>query len=237
MVLGGGGAAIRLPARPDLFIEFYLGEPYRIEADGERPSPTPADVMVVAPHVMRRVTLHLSGMVQAFHISLQPTAIHRLFGMPTTHLTDNAVEGSAVLGPFYNSLRDTVLAAPDFEARARAAERWLAARLDEARAEDAVDVAARLLRRANGRLPLDLLAARTGLGERQWRRRFALEAGAPPKLYSRVARLDAALALRCAWPDLPWSELAVRGGYFDQSHLLRDARELLGASPAVWLGA
>ncbi len=236
MTLTGEGMSVRLPARPDLFIEIYLGEAYRIAANGGVAAPTPSDVMIVSPHIRRRVTLHLGGEIQVFHVSLQPTALHRLFGVDAAELADDAVEARLVFGAGYDRLRDAVLAAPDFAGRVAAAQGWFASRLDEARADDPVDAAARLLRRAGGRLSLDRLAARTGLSERQWRRRFELQTGVAPKLYARIARLDGALALRRARPDLSWSELAVAGGYFDQSHLLRDSRELLGCTPAAWLG-
>ncbi|WP_432898817.1 hypothetical protein ACQP1S_22480 [Micromonospora matsumotoense] len=30
-----------------------------------------------------------------------------------------------------------------------------------------------------------------------------------------------------------WAELAVRGGYYDQAHLIREFREFTGATPAA----
>ncbi len=235
MDLGSAEALVYLPARPDLFLEIYLGEPYRAASGGAPPSAVASDVMLISPHVDRRVTLHLSGWVHAFHISLQPTAVHRLFGVPSAGLVDEAVEGRAVLGYRLDLLRDGVLAARDFEGRVRAAARWFADRLEEARPEDGVDFSARMLRRAGGRLPLARLAARAELGERQWRRRFRHQAGLAPKLYARIARLNVALDLGRSHPHLDGSELALRSGYFDQSHLLRETRDLLGATPAAWL--
>ena len=235
MALGSVETRVRLPGRPDLFVEIYLGDPYRVADGAAPPARTPSDIMVVSPHIERRVTLCLTGFVHAFHISLQPTATHRLFGVPAPDLVDQAIEGRLLLGPGMAALRDGVLAAPDFEGRVAAAVRWFGSRLQAARAEDGVDFTARLVRRAHGRLPLAPLAARAGLGERQWRRRFEHQTGLAPKTYSRLARLNAAIELARLHPGLGGSELALRSGYFDHSHMLRDARAILGATPASWI--
>ncbi|MGH6690231.1 MAG: helix-turn-helix domain-containing protein [Gammaproteobacteria bacterium] len=55
-----------------------------------------------------------------------------------------------------------------------------------------------------------------------------------PKRYSRVRRFQRALAL-ATLPrprPVPWAELALAAGYFDQAHLCRDWRKLTGLSPA-----
>jgi AraC-like DNA-binding protein len=52
-----------------------------------------------------------------------------------------------------------------------------------------------------------------------------------------VLRFQRALALarRAGTPD--WGRLATACGYFDQSHLIHDFRELAGMSPVVLLRA
>jgi AraC-like DNA-binding protein len=45
-----------------------------------------------------------------------------------------------------------------------------------------------------------------------------------------VLRLQQALQSRQA-QGLAWSELAIDAGYYDQAHLIRDARMLFGATP------
>jgi AraC-like DNA-binding protein len=37
--------------------------------------------------------------------------------------------------------------------------------------------------------------------------------------------------------DLDWVSVALDAGYYDQSHLIADVRELTGLSPGSWLGA
>lgn len=71
-------------------------------------------------------------------------------------------------------------------------------------------------------------AQAVGLGARQFERVFTGAFGLRPKLFQRVARVEAllrdALAARSSGADL-----ALRHGFYDQSHMARDLRLLAGA--------
>jgi AraC-like DNA-binding protein len=226
---------LTFPIRPDLFIDFHLTDYLRIRSSDGDPRAINSDVIVVAPHAGRLVTGHLTGTVHHFCIQLQPTALHRLLGIGMQQLTDLYVPAADLFGPSLHRLRDAVLSARGFDARVAASERWLADMRHGARNLDGVDIAAHAVRHTGGLAALDLLASRAGLSERQWRRRFTEQTGLPPKLYARITRLDTVLERRRAEPDMSWAEIAQRSGYSDQSHMLRDARDLLGTTPARWL--
>lgn len=226
---------LTFPIRPDLFIDFHLTDYLRIRSSDGDPRAISSNVIVVAPHAGRLVTGHLTGMIHHFCIQLQPTALHRLLGVEMQHLTDLYVPAGDLFGARLHRLRDAVLRAPSFDARVVASERWFADVLHGARDLDGIDITARAVRKSGGLAPLDLLASRAGLSERQWRRRFTEQTGLPPKLYARITRLDTVLERRRATPDVSWAEIAQRSGYSDQSHMLRDARDLLGTTPARWL--
>ncbi len=88
----------------------------------------------------------------------------------------------------------------------------------------------RIIRTA-GAEPIAEIARAIGLSPRQLRRRFAAETALSPKELARVRRVRAVAASAAAQGN-SWVELASRGGYADQSHLVREFRELLGMSPA-----
>jgi AraC-like DNA-binding protein len=68
----------------------------------------------------------------------------------------------------------------------------------------------------------------TGLTLRQFERVFSASFGLRPKLFQRVARVEGLLreALPSARTD---ADIALRHGYYDQSHMARDLRALVGA--------
>lgn len=70
-----------------------------------------------------------------------------------------------------------------------------------------------------------------GLSSRQLRRRFTAAMGYGPAMFGRIARLDRMTELLAVAPRAPLVELAASAGYYDQAHLNRDCRALLGLTP------
>ena len=88
-----------------------------------------------------------------------------------------------------------------------------------------------LVRSTSGRLPCERLAASLGLSDRHFRRQVHDATGLPPKFYARAVRFVQAMLIadRACVPD--WADVAVRSGYCDQSHLIRECVTLTGIAP------
>ena len=69
-----------------------------------------------------------------------------------------------------------------------------------------------------------------GLGRRQLERRCLALLGMSPKPFARLERFHHALSAVVVHDALPLAHAAFDGGYCDQSHLTRDARQLGGAT-------
>jgi AraC-like DNA-binding protein len=82
--------------------------------------------------------------------------------------------------------------------------------------------------------PIAEQARAAGLSERQFRRRFAAEWGASPKLWQRLARVDAMLAALHprSWEPAQGGDPAVR--FADEPHLIREFRRLTGFTPRAY---
>jgi AraC-like DNA-binding protein len=90
-----------------------------------------------------------------------------------------------------------------------------------------------LLRDAEGRVPIDGIAARTGASARHLRRTVRRRAGISLKQYGRTMRFLAAVA-RADRALVPrWARIAAEAGFCDQSHLVRESRALCGLAPAA----
>jgi len=77
--------------------------------------------------------------------------------------------------------------------------------------------------------PVAALAAGSGMGERQFRRRFHRATGISPKQFADVQRVRRALVP--ALTDGKWAGIAHDSGFADQAHLSRDIRLRFGATP------
>jgi AraC-like DNA-binding protein len=225
----GPGVVVPLPGRPAQFLEIYLDTPYRVSIDGGAFDAAP-EAVVVGPSSRHSARLMLAGPVAAFHVAFQPTGFHRLFGIGMGQLSDIAVATCDLGVKPLDELVGRIRQASDFPSRVRVADNWLAHRLAWSRAADPL---ARLIGRANGAPPVAKMAARLDLSPRQLQRRFTDQVGLTPKLYARTVRFEAVLEARERNPDLNWTTLAHRFGYFDQAHMLRDAHAFTGMPPSA----
>ena len=122
--LGQAGLTHPLPARPDLFIEIYLAEPYRVSRQRQDFEIAP-EVTLVGPHGVGTTRLLMAGEIRAFSIRFEPGAIHRLIGIDMSLIANHGVAMADVFGRMTTGLRYAVPDAADFPGRVAAAERWL----------------------------------------------------------------------------------------------------------------
>jgi AraC-like DNA-binding protein len=96
--------------------------------------------------------------------------------------------------------------------------------------------AVRRIALAKGASGLAGLARDLGLSIRQLERRFRDAVGLPPKVFCRIERFNNVFRVlgQGAWN---WVETAMECGYYDQAHLIRDCKDIAGATPASLLAA
>jgi AraC-like DNA-binding protein len=73
-----------------------------------------------------------------------------------------------------------------------------------------------------------------GLSARRFSELFREQVGVSPKLYCRIQRFQRAVQSLHRGEDLPWAELALACGYYDQSHFANDFRAFSGISPTTY---
>lgn len=91
------------------------------------------------------------------------------------------------------------------------------------------------LRHDPSRAVVGKLAGEVGLSNRRFIDVFNFEVGVKPKLFVRIQRFQRVLQQVHRLPLVDWAELALKQGYFDQSHLIRDFVAFSGISPADYL--
>jgi len=103
---------------------------------------------------------------------------------------------------------------------------------DDACRSEVVDHALYLFRRRG--LNVAECARSIGISERRLSQVFREEVGISPKMWCRIHRFQAATRALHAGLDVPWSELALRCGYYDQSHFANDFRAFSGIDPTTY---
>jgi AraC-like DNA-binding protein len=232
-----GSAVLSWPvaARPHQILNIHLADPYRVRIDGGPASTTPG-MSVIGPQTYRRAHVYLSGSIHVFNILFQPTALNRLVGVNMTSLINQDPAASDVLGKSAITLGDAVRAAPDFQERVAAVERWAGTMLDKREPDGAIGHASRLLIAARGRARIEGLVESSGLSTSQFQRRFATLVGMTPKLFARTIRFDRALVARRDAPNRPWTDIIHELGYFDQAHFIKECHTFAGLPPTSLVG-
>jgi len=126
-------------------------------------------------------------------------------------------------------LTAAVVRAPDLAARIAALDAFLVEKLLNRRLDRRLSRALRLLFHNHGALTVAELASQTAVDPRTLTRLFQRTVGLSPKRFARVVRFQS--ALRNLDRAGNWAALAAELGYFDQAHLIRDLKELFGATP------
>jgi AraC-like DNA-binding protein len=217
---------------PDGCLELviHLGDPFRARIDTGDLQTQPRRLVV--GQMVQAVTLEPTGRVDVWGVRVHPWGARLLFEGPASHLTGRIEHAGDVAPDLAQALVDAIAdgRAPEalsVQALCRVLERRARATATPDRL--CADAAAWLL--AAPATSLVHLAHRGGLSPRQFERRFLAGVGLTPKTFARIARFQRVCALLGAAPET-LSAAAVACGYYDQSHLSRDARAFAGSTPA-----
>jgi AraC-like DNA-binding protein len=200
----------------------------------------PESAMVVGT-MTRALVLDAANAPECFvGVRFRPAKATAFLSLPAGELTDLRVSLDNVW-PDADRVRDALAASPDAVARVRALEQILLARLTPAAlaTPSDVDEAVRRIIEAGGSLGITRLAPSLGVTRQHLARRFAQLVGVSPKTFARVVRLGRVVERVRLVPQgdpVNWSALALELGYYDQSHLVDEFREMTGLTPTAWRG-
>jgi AraC-like DNA-binding protein len=77
-------------------------------------------------------------------------------------------------------------------------------------------------------------ARAVGVSERRLSQVFREQVGMSPKMWHRMRRFQTTVRALHSGVDVPWAELALRCGYYDQSHFANDFRAFSGINPTTY---
>ncbi|WP_223653541.1 helix-turn-helix domain-containing protein [Hymenobacter psoromatis] len=237
--LASAPAVKPMPPAPQQCLYFYPRGGVRTFHHKEQRFVALPTSILVGPQVAR-LDLHFPSDHLVVCAAFWPGGLHRLLKVPVTEMLDFSVESRALLGPAVAEIEARLAEAPDYTTMLAVLETYLLGQLRRLRApaERPIDrLLAVLLPSGRLRGSLDSLAAEACLSPRQFERNFVARVGLSPKLFARIARFDQAFRLKERLPDLDWLAVAVRCGYYDYRHLVRDFQEFAGTTPPRLLAA
>jgi AraC-like DNA-binding protein len=208
---------------------------YRSPFDVLRPDGTVESSLAAGVHAQSRTFSRwiVKSDWSIFGCYLYPYAIPRLFGFPANDLTNLMTDFRSLLGVEGGLLEERMLTARDNTKRLAILSAFLEMRLDRDRRElPLVFASINRIIETHGLIDVGTLSAELSLSHRQFERKFKEFSGFAPKLYSRIARFQAALSEYGSGKSL--TNIAYDCGYYDQSHFINDFREFSGYNPKVY---
>jgi AraC-like DNA-binding protein len=229
------------PVLPDGHTEIivHCGDPFReLMPDGELRR---QGRMLLAGQSQRAIRLSPSGSSLIVGARLRYDGAAALFRIPQHEMTDRIVDLETLDARLTRRLADHLTGRgsngdePD-------RHRQLAAALDEILVTRAVDAdvtslaghAATFAHDRRGLVRVDALAHHVGVTERQLQRLFLRDIGLSPKQFLRTIRFQEILRALPDGTPTRWADLALRFGFYDQAHFIRDFKAFTGETPSQW---
>ena len=208
-----------------------LAEPHRlIEGSGSETLRLCLTGLQTGPVVIEHPGYH-----RVLGLRLHPAGAYALLSLPMGEVSGLTIDLRDLLGDAANELAERCHDALSVERCFQIAASWVADRIARSRALDPriAWTAGRIESRA-GKVPIAELRDTTGLSKTRLAGMFRDQIGVVPKVYARIVRYRRALALLDREAD-SLAEVALGAGYYDQSHMTTEFRELGGLTPREFL--
>jgi AraC-like DNA-binding protein len=184
---------------------------------------------------MKRCNVHLAPEFLMFRVHFQPGALFRMLNIALYEFGEAYFDAELVLGRDVRDASEHLATARSYAEMVAAVEAYLLCMAGSAKHILPVDRAAAQLTADPMHASLDCLARQACLSPRQFHRKFTERIGVGPKLYSRLVRFNRAYLFKAAHPTVAWPTVAIRFGYTDYQHMVKDFRQFTNATPNVWL--
>lgn len=189
----------------------------------------------VTGYTTSTVTYLNRGRLGVLMVGLQPWGLRALLARALPQVLDRNIELRDLFGGV-DELEDAWYAARDSATRLQLVEMFLTRNLRAPVIDERVREAVDRIASARGNVSVQSLADHAGLSRRQFLRRFRDTVGIEPRLYSQLVRFQATFEAMDAQRGAPdWTDIALRAGYYDQSHFINAFRAFTGLSPAEYL--
>jgi len=237
--LRGGDAADRGSPRVERLIPdgspelvLHLGDPFeQVDESGGARRTIAQPSALVAGQLRSPLLLSPTGRIDIIAVRFRPAGlVPFLRGIEGRELVDRRV-AIGDLDPALDRALDPVRSATTPRERLHSLARALSERVSTpaSAARDPIAAAAAAIERSGGAATLAEICREVGLHERSLQRGFGRSIGLSPKRLARIVRFQRFFRALAAAPPGGTAGLALDCGYYDQPHLLREARELAGS--------
>lgn len=173
------------------------------------------------------ISINYYGPVNELTIYFRPLALQSFFAAESSHAVGAFSE--FIGSRDFNDLTEQILEMKDRTEQISALEDYLLSKV-----QFEIDpFLCKLLAEVQGRRPISEIAEKMGISRQYLNRLFSKHFGKSPMLFRKISRFRN--AVRASINANTISDLTFDNFFYDQSHLIRDFRELTHLSPKVFL--
>ncbi len=173
-----------------------------------------------------------------FFVKLYPWTPQQLFGIPAWQLNDLALDlGAVTQDPAFRQLSERVCSGENLEDIVTLLDAFFLKKLAEQKDQNSfLQFAVRQIYDSNGTISIDSLTKHVHASRRYVEKVFKERIGMSPKEYAQIIRVKkTSMYLLDPRFNFNIREIADRLEYYDQSHLLKDFKAVMGQSPTAFL--
>lgn len=162
----------------------------------------------------------------------EPYGISRFFNISASDLFNQTIPLRFLLGAKLDALEEKIFESQSIHSKVNLVERFFIQLLSKepnyhlARISNSIQEIS-----TNDKMRVEHLASNANLSRKQYERNFTSTVGITPKQFMRVIRFQRALFIRQNNTKLNLTQLAHEAGYYDQSHMVAEFKQLSGYSP------
>lgn len=176
-----------------------------------------------------------SDMADLIGIVFEPGGFAPFASDSVHHFSNRNIGLEDVWGASALTLRDRLREIPSPQARFRLLEQFLLERFaGHLSRHRIVDFALSSFQRAPCVSTVREVARSTGWSERRFSQVFREQVGFSPKAWTRIQRFQRAVRQLHAGVDLPWAEMGLDCGFYDQSHFANEFRAFSGIDATTY---
>lgn len=176
-------------------------------------------------------TVHMLG------VRFLPCGLSRFIRLPLHELTNLRISADEVTCFFDTSFAERLCEEDCLENRVKIIEELFIKSLykHDLPTDPQIVFAIKQINRHQGKLPVQSLMEDICLCQRQFERKFKMNTGYTPKIYSRIMKFKNAVDLLRGTTSDNLLSTAIHAGYYDVPHLSREIKRLSGNTPYSFL--
>ena len=219
---------------PDGYPEmiFHSADAYKTNINGTWQS---QNHDLIAGQITNYFYLENTGVTKMFAIKLQPWALAVLFGIDMSAITNDVITIDKELLKIIQPIKQIAIHdAISFEDKVTQIEAWFIDYVNTACITINKGIqATQLMIEDRGEKGLHEIRNQIGISERSLERFFKTHIGLSPKRYYRIVRFSNIFNL-VQEKGFKWSDVVYVGGFYDQSHFIKNFKEFTGEEPSKY---